>query len=67
MLVYYLKIRGDKLKRLDLNGDSIVVSNKDPKGFTTAETKYMRYLLSDKYKFTLEDIKSIESNIEEKI
>ena len=61
-LVYYLKVIGDKLKRLDLKDDNLIVSNKDPKGFTAAETKYVKYLFEKSYKLSLEDIKTIEAN-----
>jgi len=62
-LVYYLKIIGDKLKRLEINDDNLVVSNKDPKGFTAAETKFMKYIFKKSYKLSLEDIKTIEKGI----
>jgi len=61
-LVYYLKIIGDKLKRLDFKDDSLMVSNKDPKGFTSAEIKYVKFLFAKSYSLTLEDIKTIEHN-----
>ena len=64
LVVYYLKILGDKLKRLDLDGDSLNVSNKDPKGFTAAEIKYIKYHLKDKYKLNLSNIQTIENHIE---
>ncbi len=59
-LVYYLKIIGDKLKRLDFKDEQLVVTNKDPKGFTAAETKYIKFLFEKSYKLSLEDIKYIE-------
>jgi len=59
-LVYYLKIIGDKLKRLDFKGDILSISNKDPKGFTAAETKYVKFLFEKSYKLSLDDIKYIE-------
>ncbi|MEA3289176.1 MAG: hypothetical protein U9Q04_03245 [Campylobacterota bacterium] len=64
-LVYYLKITGDKLKRLDISDDSLKVSDKDPKGFTAAEIKYMKYLFKNGYKLSLDDIKTIEGKIED--
>ena len=57
-LVYYLKINGGKLKKLEQQGEVLVISNKDPKGFTSAEMKYMRYLFKDDYKFTVNDIET---------
>ncbi|MGB3750805.1 MAG: hypothetical protein WA945_04510 [Arcobacteraceae bacterium] len=63
-LIYYIKVIGDKLKKLEQNGKVLVVSNKDPKGFTAAETKFTRYIFKKSYKFTLDDIKTIKSVID---
>jgi len=63
-LIYYIKVVGDKLKKLEQNGKVLVVSNKDPKGFTAAETKFTRYIFKKSYKFTLYDIKTIKSVID---
>lgn len=63
-LIYYIKIIGDKLKKLEVNGTTLTVSNKDPKGFTAAETKYIRYIFKKSYKFTFDDIKSIKNVID---
>ena len=60
-LVYYLKIVGDKLKKLEVNDESLIVSNKDPKGFTASETKFMKYLFKNSYKLSLDNIKTIKS------
>ncbi|MEA3499333.1 MAG: hypothetical protein U9R16_09770 [Campylobacterota bacterium] len=61
VFVYYLKIIGDKLKRLDFKDNQLAVSNKDHKGFTAAETKYVKFLFEKSYKLTLEDIIHIEN------
>lgn len=63
-LIYYVKIIGNKLKKLEINGTNLIVSNKDPKGFTAAETKYIRYIFKKSFKFTFEDIKSIKKVID---
>ncbi len=59
-LVYYLKISGNKLKKLEFKEDILSVSNKDPKGFTAAETKYVKFLFTKGYLLTFDDIKNIE-------
>jgi len=64
VLIYYIKIIGDKLKKLEVNGTTLIVSNKDPKGFTAAETKFIRYIFKKSYKFSLDDIKSIKNVID---
>ncbi len=58
-LIYYLKIINDKLKKLEVNGSELIVSNKDPKGFTASETKYMKFIFKKLYKLTIDDIKSL--------
>jgi len=63
-LIYYVKIIGNKLKKLELNDTNLIVSNKDPKGFTAAETKYMRYIFKKSFKCTFEDIKSLKKTID---
>ncbi|MEA2017735.1 MAG: hypothetical protein U9N59_04745 [Campylobacterota bacterium] len=60
-LVYYLKIVGDKLKKLEVNDDNLIVSNKDPKGFTASETKFMKYLFKNSYKLSLDNLKTMKS------
>jgi len=59
VLIYYLKINNDKLKKLEIVDDTLAVSNKDPKGFTASETKYIKYIFKKSYKLSLEDIKTI--------
>jgi len=58
-LVYYLKIKQGKLKKLEIQDGVLMVSNKDPKGFTAAEMKYMKYLFKESYNFSFIDIKYI--------
>jgi hypothetical protein len=58
-LVYYLKIKQGRLKKLEIQNDILVVSNKDPKGFTAAEMKYMKYLFKKSYNFSFNDLKNI--------
>lgn len=64
ILVYYLKILGGKLKRLDIDGELLSISDKDPKGFTAAETKFMKYLFKPFHSLTIDDIRIIEDKIE---
>jgi len=60
-LIYYIKLINDKLKKLEVNGEELIVSNKDPKGFTASETKYMKFIFKKLYKLTIEDIKNLLS------
>ncbi len=65
LIVYYMKVVDDKLKRLDLNEEEskLLVSNKDPKGFTSAEVKYMKYLFIKSYFLNIQEIKKIYTEI----
>ena len=64
VLIYYIKIIGGKLKKLELLGSSLSVSSKDPKGFTAAETKFIRYIFKKSYKFSFDDIKTMQKSID---
>lgn len=59
VLVYYLKVINGDLKRLDLNGSKLDVSKKDPKGFTSSEVKFLRYVFKHKYKISFEQVKAM--------
>jgi len=63
--VYYVKLISNKLKKLELNTeDSILnVSTKDPKGFTVAEIKFVKYLLTKKYIISFEQLKLLYQSI----
>ncbi|MEA2050820.1 MAG: hypothetical protein U9O56_08830 [Campylobacterota bacterium] len=64
-LVYYMKVIGEKLKRLDLDllENKLSISNKDPKGFTSAEVKYMQYLFEKSYKLNIDNIIKIYQSL----
>jgi len=57
--IYYIKIEHGALKKLELKDDTLVASNKDPKGFTASETKYLSYIFKTKFKLTFEEIKRV--------
>jgi len=63
-LIYYLKLAGNKLKKLEVNDTTLVVSNKDPKGFTAAETKYIRYIFKKSYQLSLDDMKALKKCVD---
>jgi hypothetical protein len=64
ILVYYLKLKNNALKKLELCDDILKVSNKDSKGFTASEMKFFKYILKKRYQFTLDDIKFIKKQID---
>jgi peroxiredoxin family protein len=61
-IVYYVK-EGRVLKKIEFINDKVKVSDKDPKGFTVAETKYMRHNLKQKNKLELETVLNITSDV----
>ncbi len=67
LLVYYLKVINGDLKRLDINDEVLQVSKKDPKGFTSAETKFLRYVFKEKCQLSFDELKRIEDNLNSNI
>lgn len=61
-LVFYIKLNHGSLKKLEVQDDILKVSNKDPKGFTASETKYLNYIFKTKYNLTFNNLKQILSN-----
>ncbi|MEA3513293.1 MAG: hypothetical protein U9R37_06800 [Campylobacterota bacterium] len=59
-LIYYLKINNGKLKKLEVKDNNLIVSNKDPKGFTASEIKYMKFIFKKSYKLNSNEIIKIE-------
>ena len=57
--IYYIKIEHGSLKKLEVKDDTLVVSNKDPKGFTASETKYLSYIFKNKFKLSFIEIKRV--------
>lgn len=67
VLVYYLKVINGDLKRLDINDEIVEVSKKDPKGFTSAEIKFLRYVFKNNYRLDFKNIKNIENSLNRNI
>ena len=61
-LVYFAKFVNDKLKRLEYN-ETLSIADKDYKGFTNAEIKYLKYIFNDRYALKHTMIEEILSNI----
>jgi len=61
-LFYYAKLIKGKLKKIEILEDKeLKLGDKDPKGFTASETKFMKYIWKPYHKFTSEDIIKINS------
>lgn len=61
-IVYYVK-EGRILKKLELFDDRVKVSDKDPKGFTVAEIKYIKHNLKPKNKLEIQSVLKITNDI----
>ncbi len=56
-LVYYVQY-DKKLKKLEPNANSFKISDKQPKGFTYSEIKFLKHLFKEKNRMTIQDLKS---------
>ncbi len=62
-LFYYAKLDKGKLKKIEiLEDDQLKISDKDPKGFTASETKYMKYIWKTYHKLMHTDILTINKD-----
>lgn len=62
-VVFYGKEVRGRLKKIEISTKEIKVSDKDPKGFTVAETKFISHCLKPFNKISLENIKPIQSSV----
>ena len=62
-VVYYAKEIGGKLKKIEIIDGEVKISNKDQKGFTVAETKFISHCLKPYNKIALKDLKNIENRV----
>ncbi len=62
-VVYYAKEINGKLKKIEIIGDEIKISNKDQKGFTVAETKFISHCFKPYNQLSLEALKNIVSRV----
>ncbi len=62
ILVYYAKIEKGKLKKIEiLEDNNLKITDKDPKGFTAAETKFLKYIWKNYHILSSEDILNINN------
>ena len=60
VLYYYAKLLKGKLKKIEvLEDNELKISDKDPKGFTASETKFMKYIWKKYHRLSVTDILSI--------
>jgi hypothetical protein len=59
LLVYFTNIKNGRLKRIEISKSKISVANKDVKGFTFSEIKYLKFILKPYYLLSSKNIKEI--------
>ena len=62
-IVYYLRTLSKKLKRVEALDNRVDISDKDPKGFTNSEIKFMSYIITPAYALHKNSIKYIENSV----
>jgi hypothetical protein len=62
-IVYYLRTKNKKLKRVEVLDNRVDISDKDPKGFTNSEIKFMSYIITPAYSLHKNSIKYIEKSV----
>jgi len=62
-LIYYARISNTKLKKIEILNNEIKLSDKDPKGFTVAEIKFIKHCLKDSNELLESHIIDIKNTI----
>ncbi|VAY87033.1 Uroporphyrinogen-III synthase [hydrothermal vent metagenome] len=66
VLFYYAKVVEGKLKKIELiENNELKISDKDYKGFSASEVKFMKYIWKPYHKLLSKDIRSINQLIDE--
>jgi len=60
-VVFYVKNKNGRLKRVRINKDELSVKEKELDGFTNAEVRFIKYLIEDKYFIKKEELKSLKN------
>ncbi len=62
-IVYYLRDTKRKLKRVEVLDTRVDITDKDPKGFTNSEVKFMGYVITPEFSLHKNSIKYIENSV----
>ncbi len=62
-IIYYARISNTKLKKIELLADGTKLSDKDPKGFTVAEIKFIKHCLKESNELFYQNIIDIKKTI----
>ena len=62
-VVFYTRVSKKRLTKIEILEDSVKLSDKDPKGFTVAETKFIDYIIKPHHEINLKQIKNIQKRV----
>ena len=62
-ILFFAKITNGKLKKIEIINDKISISNKNTKGFTYSEVKYLKFILNANHSLSNSDILKIKQQI----
>jgi len=62
-VVFYTRVSKKKLTKIEILPTGIKTSDKDPKGFTVAETKFIDYLIKPFNEISLKQVKAIQKRV----
>ena len=62
-IVYYVKNKNGKLKRIRIHNKETSIKEKEPDGFTNAEVRFMKYIVEEKYFFTNKEVDDIKKKL----
>lgn len=62
-LVYYIKNKNGKLRRIRITAKETSIKDKEPDGFTNAEVRFMKYLVEDKYYLNNSEVKDLKEKL----
>ena len=60
LIVYFAKQINGKLKRVEIHDDKITIADKETKGFSTSEYKYLKHILKPHHRLKLKDINIVQ-------
>ncbi|MDD2697544.1 MAG: hypothetical protein PHF17_01950 [Arcobacteraceae bacterium] len=62
-IIYYARFSNTKLKKIEIGKDDVKLNDKDPKGFTVAEIKFIKHCLKDSNELLSSHIEDIKKTI----
>lgn len=63
-ITYYGREVGGKLKKIDITEDGFAITDKEYKGFTTSEIKYLSHILKPTHKLHLKNVQYVTKGFE---